>query len=378
MYSLTLEITKRCNLNCSYCYVENKEKVNMKWKTAQLAIDIAMREAIKQKDKTLSVYFIGGEPLLAFGLLKEIIFYIEKKNEQIGLNIFYSTTTNGTVFTTEIIEFMIEKRVRFKISIDGLEDVHNENRKFVNGVGSYSEVKEKLVYKEEFEKMTGIAVHAAQLINTNTYTKFSASFRHLHELGFRYIETEINAYQKWNKEDKICLFQQIDEAFEYYISSRNRGQLWVWKFYNDMLEGFVADYLPFFPCKAGLVSLFVTVKGELYPCIETGKKYMIGSVDKGLDAEYIRKIIKIEKTQNTRCLQCKEYKENKCRICSCLFGNYENTGNCYIPSEINCELTRHVNNIFREKYSEEQVAMLRKHYVDGNFRWQYKDFVACL
>ena len=61
MYSLTLEITKRCNLNCSYCYVENKEKVNMKWKTAQLAIDIAMREAIKQKDKTLSVYFIGGE-----------------------------------------------------------------------------------------------------------------------------------------------------------------------------------------------------------------------------------------------------------------------------------------------------------------------------
>lgn len=50
MYSLTLEITKRCNLNCSYCYVENKEKVNMKWKTAQLAIDIAMREAIKQKD----------------------------------------------------------------------------------------------------------------------------------------------------------------------------------------------------------------------------------------------------------------------------------------------------------------------------------------
>ena len=374
MYSLTLEITKRCNLNCSYCYVENKEKVNMKWKTAQLAIDIAMREAIKQKDKTLSVYFIGGEPLLAFGLLKEIIFYIEKKNEQIGLNIFYSTTTNGTVFTTEIIEFMIEKRVRFKISIDGLEDVHNENRKFVNGVGSYSEVKEKLVYKEEFEKMTGIAVHAAQLINTNTYTKFSASFRHLHELGFRYIETEINAYQKWNKEDKICLFQQIDEAFEYYISDRhlspflyietkrNRGQLWVWKFYNDMLEGFVADYLPFFPCKAGLVSLFVTVKGELYPCIETGKKYMIGSVDKGLDAEYIRKIIKIEKTQNTRCLQCKEYKENKCRICSCLFGNYENTGNCYIPSEINCELTRHVNNIFREKYSEEQVAMLRKHY----------------
>ncbi len=158
------------------------------------------------------------------------------------------------------------------------------------------------------------------------------------------------------------MFQQIDEAFEYYISSRNRGQLWVWKFYNDMLEGFVADYLPFFPCKAGLVSLFVTVKGELYPCIETGKKYMIGSVDKGLDAEYIRKIIKIEKTQNTRCLQCKEYKENKCRICSCLFGNYENTGNCYIPSEINCELTRHVNNIFREKYSEEQVAMLRKHY----------------
>ena len=102
MYSLTLEITKRCNLNCSYCYVENKEKVNMKWKTAQLAIDIAMREAIKQKDKTLSVYFIGGEPLLAFGLLKEIIFYIEKKIKNLIICINTGTLSNMNENTKEI------------------------------------------------------------------------------------------------------------------------------------------------------------------------------------------------------------------------------------------------------------------------------------
>lgn len=71
MYSLTLEITKRCNLNCSYCYVENKEKVNMKWKTAQLAIDIAMREAIKQKDKTLPG-FMTGISGMGYSLLRDL------------------------------------------------------------------------------------------------------------------------------------------------------------------------------------------------------------------------------------------------------------------------------------------------------------------
>ena len=89
---------------------------------------------------------------------------------------------------------------------------------------------------------------------------------------------------------------------------------------------------------------------------------MLSEPDVANDPKRFQKLMKEQADLAPIVEAYKEYKENKCRICSCLFGNYENTGNCYIPSEINCELTRHVNNIFREKYSEEQVAMLRKHY----------------
>ncbi|WP_173751627.1 4Fe-4S cluster-binding domain-containing protein, partial [Blautia wexlerae] len=66
MYTLSLEIINKCNLNCTYCYLGEKKNTYMSLGTAQKAIDIAVHEANKQHDRTLMVYFIGGEPLMAF------------------------------------------------------------------------------------------------------------------------------------------------------------------------------------------------------------------------------------------------------------------------------------------------------------------------
>ena len=70
MYTLSLEIINKCNLNCTYCYLGEKKNTYMSLETAQKAIDIAVHEANKQHDRTLMVYFIGGEPLMAFNLMK--------------------------------------------------------------------------------------------------------------------------------------------------------------------------------------------------------------------------------------------------------------------------------------------------------------------
>lgn len=69
MYTLSLEIINKCNLNCTYCYLGEKKNTYMSLETAQKAIDIAVHEANKQHDRTLMVYFIGGEPLMAFNLM---------------------------------------------------------------------------------------------------------------------------------------------------------------------------------------------------------------------------------------------------------------------------------------------------------------------
>ena len=66
MYTLSLEIINKCNLNCTYCYLGEKKNTYMSLETAQKAIDIAVHEANKQYDRTLMVYFIGGEPLICY------------------------------------------------------------------------------------------------------------------------------------------------------------------------------------------------------------------------------------------------------------------------------------------------------------------------
>lgn len=98
MYTLSLEIINKCNLNCTYCYLGEKKNTYMSLETAQKAIDIAVHEANKQHDRTLMVYFIGGEPLMAFNLMKDVVDYAKKKCQETNLICKFSTTINGTLF----------------------------------------------------------------------------------------------------------------------------------------------------------------------------------------------------------------------------------------------------------------------------------------
>ncbi len=107
MYTLSLEIINKCNLNCTYCYLGEKKNTYMSLETAQKVIDIAVHEANKQHDRTLMVYFIGGEPLMAFNLIKDAVDYTKKKCQETNLICKFSTTINGTLVTDEIIDFFV-------------------------------------------------------------------------------------------------------------------------------------------------------------------------------------------------------------------------------------------------------------------------------
>lgn len=112
MYTLSLEIINKCNLNCTYCYLGEKKNTYMSLETAQKAIDIAVHEANKQYDRTLMVYFIGGEPLMAFNLMKDAVGYTKKKCQETNLICKFSTTINGTLVTDEIIDFLWKIHLR--------------------------------------------------------------------------------------------------------------------------------------------------------------------------------------------------------------------------------------------------------------------------
>lgn len=109
----------------------------MSLETAQKVIDIAVHEANKQHDRTLMVYFIGGEPLMAFNLMKDVVDYAKKKCQETNLICKFSTTINGTLVTDEIIDFFVENTFEVKVSLDGPEYVQNLNRRDYAGNGSF-------------------------------------------------------------------------------------------------------------------------------------------------------------------------------------------------------------------------------------------------
>jgi sulfatase maturation enzyme AslB (radical SAM superfamily) len=115
--SLTVVLTSQCNLRCRYCYQNAKKPRSMDWKTLRGAFDLVL----ESEDKDVGVGFMGGEPLLEFPLMRRGIEYAER-NRPRGKRVKYSVSTNGTLLTEKIVDYLKKRRVKTQLSIDGVED----------------------------------------------------------------------------------------------------------------------------------------------------------------------------------------------------------------------------------------------------------------
>ena len=134
-------VTNECNLRCVYCQARNETTHKNGFMTNEIA-EKAVDIALSAPDKNLNFEFQGGEPLLNFPVIKHIVQYAEMKK---GYHtIHYSVVTNLTLMTEEIIDFLGKYNINISTSIDGGEFVHNCNRPFINGKGSFEAVSKKL------------------------------------------------------------------------------------------------------------------------------------------------------------------------------------------------------------------------------------------
>lgn len=211
MYTLSLEIINKCNLNCTYCYLGEKKNTYMSLETAQKVIDIAVHEANKQHDRTLMVYFIGGEPLMAFNLIKDAVDYTKKKCQETNLICKFSTTINGTLVTDEIIDFFVENTFEVKVSLDGPEYVQNLNRRDYAGNGSFEKIMKNLPLLRKYEQETGNQISVASVVTSNNYQYYAESFQFLLDLGIKKLESGIDYYCSWSDEQIQGLREQIED-----------------------------------------------------------------------------------------------------------------------------------------------------------------------
>jgi len=322
MSSITLELTERCNLRCKYCvYSETNSDYrtfgenDMSIETAKKSIDFLMTHS--PNDKKVYIGFYGGEPLLRFQVIKEIINYVEEVYS--NREVMYSMTSNMTLMTEEMAEFLTKvKNFSIVVSMDGPEEVYNMQRVFPNGKGAFLAAMKGLdIYmKAKKDSINSDEPIAFSVVVTQPYTqeKFEVINDFFSKLKEKYnfmvlisyvSETSIpEEYEKINQriENK---WEDIDESDQIY------DPLMIWTLNNIEKSTFSMNYFrrgalleihkrvisekPINQyslngcCIPGARRLYVTVNGDFLPCERIGTQLPIGNINSGFDISFIKK-----------------------------------------------------------------------------------------
>ena len=139
LQTLVMNLTNQCNLSCQYCYEFGADKLAtpegkpkfMDLPTAKASVDFLLTQA--EGRKAVHITFFGGETLMNFPLLKQVVTYATEKAGEKGCRVDFSLTTNATLLTPTIIDFLSENQIGVTVSMDGPKEMHDQLRVFSNG-----------------------------------------------------------------------------------------------------------------------------------------------------------------------------------------------------------------------------------------------------
>lgn len=275
--TLVLMLTFSCNLACRYCYEEREEgcapRVDAGGTQQGMSIDTLRRSVGYLLDhsagsRKVSVVFFGGEPLLRFPLLRSAVGEARTMARERGKEISFSLTTNGTLLTREIAGFLQENRVSVCISIDGTPEIHDFNRAYASGRGSYEDVTRGLSCM--MENRGGFPL-AARVTLGHGAVEVGKTFEHLRGLGFDEVgfapasaaEGSATALTEGEVELVVRGFRELAAGYVTDVRERRMPA------FSNMTQilGLIhrGDPMPY-PCGAGIGMLAVDPSGTFYPC----------------------------------------------------------------------------------------------------------------
>ena len=155
--SAWLHVTDRCNLRCDYCYLPH-EKVDMSWDTAKAAVDSLIRAAQEGGYQQIKLKIAGGEPLLRFELVQRVLVYAKAETKRHQLRLDAVVLSNGTLMDLTKAHILKQLGARVMISLDGLDEVHDCQRKYISGKGSFQQVEQALDILQTLEIPIDISI----------------------------------------------------------------------------------------------------------------------------------------------------------------------------------------------------------------------------
>lgn len=340
--ALCLHIAHDCNLACQYCFAEEGEyhgrRALMSYEVGKQALDFLVENSGSRKN--LEVDFFGGEPLMNWQVVKDLVAYGREQEKLHDKKFRFTLTTNGVLLNDEVMEFANREMSNVVLSIDGRQKVHDKMRPFRNGKGSYDLVVPRFQKLAESRNQNNYYVRGTF---TRNNLDFSEDVLHLADLGFKQISVEPVVASP--EESYALMEEDIPEICEQYDRLaaemvKRHGTEKDFNFFHFMIDltGGPCVYKRLSGCGSGTEYLAVTPWGDLYPCHQFvgEEKFLMGNVFDGIQNTDLRDEFK----------GCNVYAKEKCRDCfarfycsgGCAANSYNFHGSINDAYDIGCEL----------------------------------------
>ncbi len=342
--ALCLHIAHDCNLACKYCFAGEGEyhgrRALMSLEVGRKALDFLVENSGNRVN--LEVDFFGGEPLMNWQVVKELVAYGRSLEEPHHKKFRFTLTTNGVLLTDEVMDFVNKEMSNLVLSIDGRKEIHDLMRPHRGGQGSYDEILPK--YKKAAESRNQMNYYVRGTYTRNN-TDFSEDVIHLADQGFEQISVEPVVADKkedyaLRMEDVPKLLSEYDRLAQEYIRRKRDGKGFQFFHFMIDLEGGPCVAKRLSGCGSGTEYLAVTPWGDLYPCHQFvgQEEFLMGNVEDDI----------VRKDIQDKFKACNVYSKKECRDCfakfycsgGCAANAWHESGDVNGSYELGCELQR--------------------------------------
>ena len=340
--ALCLHVAHTCNLNCSYCFASQGkyqgDRAVMSFEVGKQAFDFLIANSGTRRN--LEVDFFGGEPLMNWDVVKQLVAYARSIEKEHNKNFRFTLTTNGLLIDDEVFDFLNKEMSNVVLSLDGRKEVHDFFRKDYAGKGSYDRIIPK--FKRLVESRGGKNYYMRGTFTHNN-VDFTEDIFHMADLGFTELSMEPVVCAPddpcaLTDEDLPKLFEQYEILAKEMIKRNKEGRPFTFYHYMIDLKNGPCIYKRITGCGSGTEYMAVTPWGELFPCHQFvgDPKYSLGNIWDGV--------------KNKECQDefrsCNAYAREECRDCwaklycsgGCAANAYHATGSIGGIYKYGCEL----------------------------------------
>ena len=340
--ALCLHIAHTCNLNCAYCFASqgkyNGERDVMSFEVGKRALDFLIENSGSRHN--LEVDFFGGEPLMNFQVVKDLVAYARSVEKEHNKNFRFTLTTNGVLVDDDVIEFANKECSNVVLSLDGRKEIHDRYRVDYAGNGSWDKIVPK--FQKFVEARNGKNYYMRGTF-THANPDFLKDIQQMLDLGFSELSMEPVVCApgdpaELTEDDMTVVMKQYEDLADLMLQRDKEGKPFTFYHYMIDLTGGPCIYKRISGCGSGTEYMAVTPWGDLYPCHQFvgDEDYCLGNIYDGVTNIAVQ----------DKFRHCNAYAREGCRDCwaklycsgGCAANAYHATGSIEGIYEQGCEL----------------------------------------